>query len=122
MCKINSHLFIGTIGSKNKGSVFLLKVDARSQSKHIPGSKEYIVGRSIITISISECQQLIEKYFGKGTRISDDKERIDFEKVIGFFVDYKTGDRFPTTIGIIHITKAGVHIVPAAPKNYRGGK
>ncbi|MFC4932710.1 polymorphic toxin type 50 domain-containing protein [Massilia sp. GCM10023247] len=36
---------------------------------------------------------------------------------IGVYVDPATGQRSPTTNGIIHESKKGVHIVPARPND-----
>ena len=43
------------------------------------------------------------------------RERVDFGKVIGDYVDPDTGAASPTTKGIIHYGAGGVHIVPARP-------
>jgi filamentous hemagglutinin len=43
------------------------------------------------------------------------RERVDFGKVIGKFVDRDTGVSMPTTKAIIHYSKEGIHIVPAHP-------
>lgn len=45
------------------------------------------------------------------------KERVDFERVIGYYKDDSTGKSYPTTMGIIHYSKSGAHIVPSKPKN-----
>jgi filamentous hemagglutinin len=42
------------------------------------------------------------------------KERVNFGQVIGNYVD-KSGNSVPTTNGIIHYGKDGIHIVPARP-------
>ncbi|WP_420843457.1 polymorphic toxin type 50 domain-containing protein [Lonsdalea iberica] len=43
------------------------------------------------------------------------KERINYGKVIGNYIDPQTGVSTPTTNGIVHYGKNGVHIVPARP-------
>ncbi|HGN0020513.1 TPA: polymorphic toxin type 50 domain-containing protein [Proteus mirabilis] len=53
------------------------------------------------------------KYKGS---LPDSKERVDFGKVIGNFVDKDTGQAIPTTRGIVHYGKNGVHIVPSRQK------
>lgn len=50
-----------------------------------------------------------------GSFIGINKERVDFGKVIGQYVDPNTGIVKETTIGIIHYGKKGAHIVPARP-------
>jgi len=84
------------------------------QGKHIVGHNNYRVGRSTLTISINEAQQLINIYSGRGQCITTNKERIDFGRIIGYYVNDNTS--MPTSIGIIHYSKNGTHIVPAQPK------
>ena len=43
------------------------------------------------------------------------KERIDFGKVIGTYIDPKTGVQLPTSKGIVHYSNKGIHIVPSRP-------
>jgi putative RNase toxin 50 of polymorphic toxin system len=43
------------------------------------------------------------------------KERIDFGKVIGNYVDGSTGVSTPTTKGILAYSKTGIHVIPARP-------
>ena len=59
-----------------------------------------------------------KKYSGTGQRINDASERIDFETIIGKFVDAETGKAYDTTIGTIRYSKDGVHIVSARPINW----
>ena len=47
--------------------------------------------------------------------IGNNKERVDFGKVIGQYVDSTTGNGTDPTIGIIHYGNKGAHIVPARP-------
>ena len=65
---------------------------------------------------MNEAANLIEHHSGKGTPVSDNKERVNFGKTIGIYNDPFTGENMPTTIGIIHYSKSGAHIVPARPK------
>lgn len=69
-----------------------------------------------LTISLAEAGNLVQQYSGKGTPVGDNKERVDFGKTIGIYKDSSTGAGTPTTIGIIHYSKTGTHIVPARPK------
>lgn len=94
------------------------KLNIEKQGKHIPGSSSYIPGRSILEVSAGEAQELVNRYAGTGQFIGPEKtkERIDFGRPIGMYVDPRTGRREPTTIGIVHYSKNGTHIVPAAPK------
>ena len=90
------------------------------QGKHIEGHKNYMPGKSIFSGTIKEASALIKKYSGKGTPAGIGKERVDFGKVIGYYVDKESGKKYPTTMGIIHSSKSGKHIVPSKPKNFKG--
>ncbi|QEU06469.1 polymorphic toxin type 50 domain-containing protein [Pseudomonas oryzihabitans] len=45
---------------------------------------------------------------------SGSKERVDFGRNIGFYID-ASGASSPTSNGTIHYSKDGIHIVPARP-------
>lgn len=93
-----------------------VKISVDDQTKHIEGSKNYDSNKSKFYGTVSKAQKLIKTYKGKGEKINDSKERVDFGEIIGEYVDSK-GNRKPTTIGIIHHSdKKGDHIVPARPK------
>ena len=94
-------------------------VDQGSQDKHIVGTNNFKTSmskgehRSILT---AEPQELLDNYAGKGNKISDTKERVNFGKVIGQYYDADTGKYVNTTNGIIHYKANGTaHIVPAHP-------
>ncbi|WP_460940564.1 polymorphic toxin type 50 domain-containing protein, partial [Pandoraea terrae] len=96
-------------------------LDGGKQGKHIPGHNNFTDGRSELTHS--NPQQLVEKFAGTGQSANGipigqagSRERVDFGDVIGIYVDPVTEERSPTTNGIIHYGKDGVHIVPARPK------
>lgn len=102
--------------NNNPFDKFPLSINSNKQDKHIKGSKNHIDGRSEITISKNELQQLVNLKAMRGEYISPTKERINFGKVIGLYVDLVTGRKIPTTQGIIHYSKTGIHVVPANPK------
>ena len=64
---------------------------------------------------MSEAEKLVEIYSGTGKVIGDNKENIDFQKIIGIYVDPSTENEYPTTKGTIHHSKKGTHIVPKFP-------
>ena len=90
------------------------------QGKHIPGNNNYIPGRSILTADPNELRYMA----GKGTPVgkvkrgqSGFKERVDFKKVIGYYIDEETKKAMPTTMGnIIYAEDGSIHIVPVRPK------
>lgn len=100
-------------------SNFPKTINDGKQGKHIQGHNNYQLGRSTLTISVQEAQELVNTYSGKGEKVSDNKERVDFGKVIGNYVDPSTEASIPTTVGMIHYSESGTHIVPARPNDQR---
>ena len=112
----------GNFGStKGSGKIhgFPKTVHSGKQGKHIPSHNNYQKGKSIFYGSEKKAQNLINKYAGTGQWIGTNKERVDFGKTIGSYVDPKTGKSYKTTMGTIHYSKTGTHIVPGQPKNWR---
>ncbi|RTY52569.1 transposase [Pantoea sp. YU22] len=94
------------------------------QNKHVPGTNEYKIAseaglnKSVLTV---QPDSLLSK-LGTGQQVGNaaigtpgSKERINYGKVIGNYIDPQTGVSTPTTNGIVHYGKNGVHIVPARP-------
>lgn len=90
---------------------FPKKIHIGKQGKHILGHNNYQKGKSILNISTSDAQKLINKYSGKGRKIGTSRETVNFKKVIGKSYD--------TTVGTIHYSKSGTHLVPEKPINWR---
>ena len=88
------------------------------QDKHILGSSNYIDGRSYLTITTKEAQDLVYKYAGTGELKRDkngrwtNKEFIVADKNIGIVIDKETRKKIKTNRFSIHYSKNGVHIVP----------
>ena len=89
------------------------------QGKHIVGHNNYKKGKSILNVSIDTAQNLVKKHSGTGRKIGANRERVNFKRVIGKYVDPKTGKAYDTTIGTIHYSNSGTHIVPEKPINWR---
>ena len=119
MSKFDAGKFHGTRGTRDDGfrkvNGFTTKINIDRQGKHIVGCKTYIPGKSVLQMSLSEAQRLVEEYAGTGKWKGDNKEAIDFGRVIGTWVSAADGERRETTFGIIHYSKTGCHIVPARP-------
>jgi len=115
LVRFSVRILMAQLKSRNKTfDSFPKKIAEGSQGKHIVGHNNYKEGRSILSISMEEAQQLVNIYSGKGSYINSNKERVDFGRQIGYYVNGNTS--MPTTIGIIHYSKNGTHIVPAQPK------
>ncbi|EOU1714965.1 hypothetical protein M1Z70_002380 [Clostridium perfringens] len=95
-----------------------LKIEVGKQGKHILGHNNYIEGRSYLTISLEEAQELINKYAGTGDLDMDSKgnwrkkEIIKTDKEIGVNVSMLDGLETKTNNFKIHYSKKGTHIVP----------
>ena len=100
-------------------SSFPKTIHMGKQGKHMVGHNNYIKGKSILDISSDTAQDLINSYSGTGQKIGINRERVNFKKVIGKYVDPKTGKEYDTTVGTIHYSKSGTHIVPERPINWR---
>ena len=98
---------------------FRLQLGGRKQGKHIIGHNNYVKGKSILNVSAETAQELIHKYGGTGQKIGANRERVDFKRIIGKYVETNTGKSYDTTIGTIHYSNSGTHIVPEKPLNWR---
>lgn len=87
------------------------------QGKHIVGHNNYKnqAGKSIVTLSTNKIEELLQKFAGTGQVVRNNKKRVDFRENIGFYINQQNGDKYKTTIGIIHYSKHGLHLVPAKP-------
>lgn len=81
----------------------------------MPGQPNHDSTKSIITIGIKALQRLVELKAGTGRWRGTNKEVVEFGVRIGTY-RRNTSDRGrATTKGTIHYSKAGAHVVPAAP-------
>ena len=93
-------------------------INMGAQQKHIKGASRYIEGRSYLTISETEAQDLINKYAGTGTIEFDrkgqfkNKELIVVDRPIGVNINNETNEEMITNKFYIHYGKKGTHIVP----------
>lgn len=99
-----------------KGNI-KLEINPDKQARHIKGRPEYSEGKSYLTISEKEAQDIIDAKSGTGKLLKDKngkpvKERIDCDKIIGVDVDMDTGEETPTDKATIHYSKTGTHLVP----------
>lgn len=112
----------GAHPSENNSSQ--LTINKGQQNKHIVGTNEHKISlnanqnRSTITVS----PESLLPNLGKGEQVGKipvgqpgSKERINYGTVIGNYTDPETGKSQPTTDGIVHYGKNGVHIVPSRP-------
>lgn len=97
-----------------------------AQGKHILGHNNYKPGRSYLTVSMDEAQELVRKYAGKGEIKRDSsgkwthKEFVTADRVIGYIVLLDGGEPYPTkrfSISYAVGKDKGAHIVPAKEVN-----
>jgi RHS repeat-associated protein len=112
----------GSTGTPSSGGNSGTKIEEGKQGKHVPGHNNFEPGKSELTHP--NPQSLIDEHKGTGQQVGStpvgeagSRERVDFGTNIGVYVDPATGQRSPTTNGIIHESKKGVHIVPARPND-----
>ncbi|MGW8822913.1 WXG100 family type VII secretion target [Paenibacillus lautus] len=109
------------IGPYREVNGFPVKVKPGAQEKHIPDTPNYKQeiangqNKSIFYGDNKTAQELLDKFAGKGTTVTKNKERVDFGKPIGKYYDPVTGQYVETYRGMIHYGKDGAHIVPAKP-------
>ena len=92
-----------------------VKLNSGSQGKHIVNHPNYMEGRSVLYGDIDDAKTLINNFAGTGQFISENKERVNFGRVIGVCIDPETKTAQETTWGIIHYGKNGAHVVPSNP-------
>lgn len=113
---------IKTVRGRIKSGEQPINIDKGKQGKHIKGHNNYIDGRSYLTVSMDEAQELVNKYAGTGKIVTNRKgewkkqEIIKSDKMVGVDIDGITGVETPTSYLKIHYSKTGVHIVPYMPK------
>lgn len=102
-----------------KGEISL-EINPEMQNRHVLGTKEYIEGRSYITIKTEELQNIINNKHATGrvtiSKSGQIKETIFVDKIIG--ID-KTldGTEFETNGLKIHYSKSRTHAVPHRKKD-----
>ena len=96
-----------------------LNINPEMQNRHIWGTKEYIEGRSYITISTEELQEIINNNYATGKvtifKSGQIKETIFLDKIVG--VDKDMDGLEVETNGLkIHYSKSRTHAVPHRKK------
>ena len=93
-----------------------LTINPEKQARHMRDAPEYLPGRSYMTITEEETQEIVIKYHGTGiitvTKAGQIKETIVLDKDVGVTVNPDTGEEETTNTIKIHYSKTGVHVVP----------
>lgn len=103
---------------KIKAGQISTNIESGKQGKHIVGHNNYIPGRSYLTVSEDQVQNLVNRYAGTGRMQRDRKDKwshkeiIISDETIGISVDPVTGEEKETNKFVIHYSKKGAHIVP----------
>ncbi len=107
------------LGEKLKSDKTIKKIKTGQQSKHIIGSNNYTEGRSYLTITEKQAQELVNKYAGTGRKVRSKsgewqkKEKIVLNYDIGRFISSYDGTNVSTNAFMIVYAKDGTHIIPA---------
>ena len=105
-----------------KGDISL-EINTELQNRHILGTKEYIVGRSYMTISKEELQDIVNNNYATGkitiSKSGQIKETIFVNRIIGIDKDLE-GNEFETNGLKIHYSKSRTHAVPHRKKDVNG--
>ena len=98
-----------------KGNI-KLEINHEKQARHIKGTPEYKEGRSYLTITEDEAQDIINQKYGTGNiHVSNNgqiKEVIVHETDIGINIDKTSHKEEATNAATIHYSKTGTHLVP----------
>ncbi|WP_276814013.1 polymorphic toxin type 50 domain-containing protein [Faecalibaculum rodentium] len=92
------------------------------QGKHIPGHPNYVEGKSRLSLSMDECDEILYNEAGKGSLVFDrngkwtKKERVITDKDIGIVIS-EDGSSEKTRGLMIHYSKTGAHIIPRKVSN-----
>lgn len=95
-----------------------LIVNPEKQARHIKNSEGYVLGRSYITVSNAELQDIVSRYAGTGEIVRSSKgefmnrEIITVDREIGISIDPQTQEETPTNRAYIHYSRSGTHVVP----------
>ena len=106
------------IRNKIKSDEQIKDIHDGRQGKHILGHNNYIPGRSYLTVTTDEAQELVNKYAGTGIIERDkkgifrDRELITVNKDIGVNINESTKLETTTNRFYIHYSNKGTHIVP----------
>ena len=96
-----------------------LTVNPEKQARHLRDSGGYIPGRSYLTISMEELQDIVTRYAGTGEIAHDVRgglrECISLNRRVGTVIR-RDGSEVPAFILKLHYSKTGVHAVPFAPQ------
>ncbi|HFL3632245.1 TPA: polymorphic toxin type 50 domain-containing protein [Clostridioides difficile] len=117
--EIKNSAIIDSIKEDIKNGKYNLNIHDGKQGKHLKEHNNYIEGRSYLTITKEEAQELVNKHAGNGiikfnrSGEWDKKELIEVDKNIGVNVNNITGEKTLTNKFKIHYSKTGTHIVPA---------
>ena len=103
------------VRSDIRNGEYSLVLNPEKQARHMVGTA--IQGRSVVTISMQELQEIIDKTAGHGQIFLTQDNRwmhqeiVDAGKEIGYTVT-EDGDTTSTTLLKIHYSKTGTHAVP----------
>lgn len=93
------------------------------QGKHLLGHPNHVDGKSEITISLEEMEQLLKDGIDHGQMVFtnkgewNNKIRISTNKKIGKYISKASNEDTDTDTVVISFSKRGAHLVPGRPSN-----
>ena len=113
---LSGFMFSNKFSDRN---VWPAKLEVGKQQKHIKGHRNFIPGKSILTVPLEKAAKLLDRYSGNGVVVGNpetsNKEWVNFRTVIGESFNGGRSEGM-TPKGMIHHSKKGCHIVPSSPK------
>lgn len=113
---------MGSNFGNTKGSKSNYQIHQGRQNKHIVGTNNYrqqIANGKNPSILTANAARLLKEGAGTGRMITDNKEAVDFGRIIGRYYDKETSSYYDTTRGTIHYDSSNnAHIVPARPNSF----
>ena len=105
---------------KLKSEKTIKTIHPGKQGKHLIGHNNYTEGRSFLTITEEQAQELVNKYAGTGRIVRSNatgkwqsKEKIVLDHNIGRYINSFDGTAEDTNAFMIVYAKDGTHIIPA---------
>lgn len=97
-----------------------LIINPEKQDRHMKDEEEYISGRSYITVSGDELQEIVNRYAGTGEIQRSKNGKFASKEII--FIDHQiwvsinpnTFEELPTNEAYVHYSKSGTHVVPTS--------
>ena len=93
------------------------RVNWNKQNKHDKQSKNYVNGKSFVTMPKDNIQSFINEHLPTAQKVGENKYIVHSDKIVGMYID-KHGNAHPSTNAIIVLSKTGSHVYPVRPNGF----